>query len=78
MQAHIKNSFALEHSREQKQICAKRYINRFRNGNEKAEETNKQINRHFRIYNSRDFHNFKFCCTGLKWNYDNFIQIKSN
>ena len=36
------------------QVCAKGFPNRFRNGREKCEQTDKQTDRHFRIYISRD------------------------
>ena len=36
------------------QLCAKGYPNRFRNSREKREQTNKQTERHFRFYISRD------------------------
>ena len=37
-----------------RQVCAKGFPNRFRNGREKREQTNKQTDKHFRIYISRD------------------------
>ena len=36
------------------QVCAKGFPNRFRNGREKPEQTDKQTDRHFRMYISRD------------------------
>ena len=35
-------------------LCVKGYPNRFRNGREKREQTDKQTDRFFRIYISRD------------------------
>ena len=48
-------------------LSAKGYPNRFRNGREKAVQTNTQTDRHFRIYISRDMchmyvHVFSFVC----------------
>ena len=40
--------------RNKKQHCAKGYPDRFPNGREKREQTDKQTKKHFRIYISRD------------------------
>ena len=37
-----------------KQLCAKEYHNRFRKSQVKGEKTDRQTDRHFLIYNSRD------------------------
>ena len=38
-----------------RQVCAKGFPNRFRNGREKPEQADKQTERHFRIYINRDY-----------------------
>ena len=48
----------LEPFRTKKQLCAKGYPNRIPNGREKPEQTDKQTNRHFRIYIITDLNNF--------------------
>ena len=47
---HFKNIVVLEPSQEQNHLCAKEYPNRFLNGREKCEQTDK----HFRIKIKRD------------------------
>ena len=56
MKPSIKNIFVLERSQEQRQllVCAKGFPNRFRNYRKNHEQTNRQTDKHYRIYISRD------------------------